>query len=107
MGLAFLFCLLNVVADIWMTVKIAKGTHLDEAFEGDEVGYDKVVVRELFALIVPGYLFVPYLLEPFVEYVLPYWVYRWLVRSDARFSPREAEKALEPPEMDIVWRYAD
>lgn len=107
LGLAFFANLLNVVADVWMTMQVAKGTMLDEAFEGDNVGYDRVVVHELFALIVPGYLFVPYLIQPVVECVLPYCLYRWLVRSDSRFMQREAEKALEPPEFDLVWRYAD
>jgi len=107
LGLAFFANLLNVVADVSMTLEVAKGAHLDDAFHGDTIGYDRVVVRELFALIVPGYLLVPYLLQPLVEYVLPFWVYRWLVRSDTRFHQREAEKALEPPIFDIVWRFAD
>jgi hypothetical protein len=107
LALAFLFSLLNVVADVTMTLQIAKGANLDEAFYGDEVGYDKVIVREMFAMVVPGYLFVPYLVEPVFEYILPYWIYRWLVRSDVRFSQREAEKALEPPEFEIVWHCAD
>jgi hypothetical protein len=107
LGLAFIASLLNVFADLFMTMQVAQGVQLDESFHGDPVGYDTIMGRELFALIVPGYLFVPYILQPLVEYMLPYVVFKWLVRTDTCMHLREAEKALEPPPFDIVWRYAD
>jgi len=86
---------------------VARGALLDETFVGDAVGYDAIVGRELFSLIVPGYLLVPFLLQPLAEYVLPYFLYKWLIRADIRMHLRAAEKAMEPPEFDIVWRYSD
>jgi len=107
LSLAFLANLLNVCADLWVTLHIAKGAQLDAAFSGDVSGYDRVVVRELMSLIVPGYLFTPYIIEPLFSNFVPYWLNRWLVRSDKRWSRRDAEKVLEAPNFEFCWRYAD
>lgn len=107
LALAFFSNLLNVVADLWMTMEIAKGAQMDEAFSGDAVGYDTVVAREMYVLIVPSYLFTPYIVQPLFETLLPYWLYRWLIRSNSLVSRRQAERCMEAPEFDIVWRYAD
>jgi hypothetical protein len=105
--LAFFSNLLNVVADLYMTMEIAKGAQMDEAFSGDAVGYDTVVAREMYVLIVPSYLFTPYFVQPLFETLLPYWLYRWLIRSNSLVRRRQAERCMEAPEFDIVWRYAD
>lgn len=107
LALAFFANLLNVVADLWMTMEIAKGAQMDEAFTGDAVGYDTVVAREMYVLIVPSYLFTPYIVQPLFETLLPYWLYRWLIRSNSLVHRRQAERCMEAPEFDIVWRYAD
>merc|ERR550514_1071319 len=79
--LAFLATLLNTGIDIWVTLKIAQGKQLDAVSLGDHAGYDTVLARELMALIVPGYLILPYLFLPMVEHVLPYFLGIWFVRS--------------------------
>jgi len=88
-------------------MEVAKGTSLDEAFEGHRVGYDAALAEGIVAIIIPGYLIIPYIAAPFFLFVLPYWVSRWIVRSRS-VGIREAERALEAPPFDVVpWRYSD
>merc|ERR1719271_475071 len=86
---------LNTVLDLLLVMEVAKGTSLDEAFEGHRVGYDAALAEGIVAIIIPGYL------------ILPYRVSRWIVRSRS-VGFREGERALEAPPFDVVpWRYAD
>lgn len=108
LSLALLSTLLNTVFDLWMVLRISKGVGGAEtdAAEASSHGIDAIVARELFAMIVPGYLILPYLVTPFFEHVMPYFLGLWLVRS-RRTSLRDAEDCLKCPEFDICWRYSD
>mmetsp|Transcript_151534 Transcript_151534/g.267424 ORF Transcript_151534/g.267424 Transcript_151534/m.267424 type:complete len:1069 (+) Transcript_151534:83-3289(+) len=104
---AFLSNMINVTLDIIMTVKIARGATLDSAFNGTDVHYNTLVAKYMYGLIVPGYLFTPYIGEVLFSHILPYWIGRWLVISCKEYKRRDAEKILQPQGYDIVWRYAD
>jgi hypothetical protein len=108
LSLALLSTLLNTVFDLWMVLRISKGVGAsgEGGSEGSSEGFDHIVARELFLMIVPGYLILPYLVTPLVEHVLPYWLGLWIVRS-RNTSLRNAEECLKCPEFDICWRYSD
>jgi len=106
LSLGFLATLLNTIFDLWLVMEIAKGTEVDEAFEGKDTGYDRVLAAELMVLIVPGYLVLPYVATPLFEHVLPYVSIKAISRS-RHVAKRNAELGLEPPPFDIVWRYSD
>jgi hypothetical protein len=108
--LAYSFYQLNTVADITMTVQLAQGVTLDDAFSqpvGEHLGYGRVLARELLALLMPGYLVVPYLLEPVARVGLPYWLGKVIARSDKHVCQPVATAWLKSPPMELSWRYAD
>lgn len=98
---------LNTLCDLWLVLQMAKGIELDDAMEGVHSGYERVLAGEMFVLIVPGYLFLPYIIAPIFEYYLPYKLTHLIVRSRRNFATRQAERAVEQPHFDICWRYAD
>jgi hypothetical protein len=103
------FCavFLNTVLDLLLVMEVAKGTSLDGAFEGHRVGYDAALVEGVVAIIIPGYLILPYIAAPIFLYALPYYVAVFIVKS-RRVGIREAERALEAAPFDVVpWRYID
>jgi hypothetical protein len=106
LSMGFLATLLNTACDLWLVMEIAKGTEINDAFSGKDVGYDRVLAAELMVLIVPGYLVVPYVLTPLFEHVLPYISVHSVVRTRI-VARRQAELGLEHPPLDIVWRYSD
>jgi hypothetical protein len=106
LSLAFLATLLNTGADIWIASEIAKGTALSDALEGQINSFDRAISRELMGVIVPGYILLPYLIAPFFEHVVPYYLGKWFVQSK-RMSLRASEEILVCPEFDICWRYSD
>lgn len=101
LSLAFLSTLLNTVCDIWMLLHITSS----EA-QGGSVDFDSIVAKQAYAMIVPGYLILPYLVAPVVENVIPYYMGVWFVRS-RRASLRASEECLKCDEFDICWRYSD
>lgn len=106
LSLALICTLLNTGFDIWMVFRIAKGITITDAGSGTSQGFDHVVAEEMFAMIVPGYLILPYLVTPFFEHVVPYYLGLWLVRS-RKAALRAGEDCLKCPEFDICWRYSD
>lgn len=86
---------------------MAKGLELDNAVNGIHTGYERVVAGELFVLIVPGYLIVPFIVAPLACHLLPFLFASLIVRSRRNFATRQAERAMEHPHFDIVWRYAE
>merc|ERR1719379_2497570 len=87
-------------------MRIAQGIQLTNEFQGKNDGYDHVVAGELFSMIVPGYLILPYVATPLVQDVLPYYMNCWFIRSK-KASLRDAEASIACPEFDICWRYSD
>lgn len=106
LSMAFLATLLNTACDLWMVMKIAEGRMHSNTFEGKSDEYDHIIAGELFTLIVPGYLILPYIATPVVEHVMPYVMGTWYIRS-RKTSLRDAEACLACPEFDICWRYSD
>lgn len=106
LSMAFLATLLNTACDLWMVMQIAQGVQLTNDFQGKNDGYDHVIAEELFSLIVPGYLIIPYVATPVIEHLLPYIMGTWYIRS-RRTSLRDAEACIACPEFDICWRYSD
>jgi hypothetical protein len=103
------FCavFLNTVLDLLLVMEVAKGTSLDGAFEGHRVGYDAALVEGVVAIIIPGYLILPYVVAPIFLYALPYYVSVFIVKS-RRVGVREAERSLEAAPFDVLpWRYID
>lgn len=107
LALAFLGTLLNTVTDLAMVAMVARGVMLEEAFRGRDTGYDAAVADELFTLIVPGYILVPYAGGPILEHLVPYWLAKALIRTHARVKLQHATSALKCPDFDICWRYSD
>jgi len=106
LSMGFMATLLNTACDLWLVMEIAKGTEINDAFNGEDTGYDRVLAAELMVLIVPGYLVIPYVLTPFFEHVLPYLCVHSVVRTRI-VARRQAELGLEHPPFDICWRYSD
>lgn len=106
LSMGFMATFLNTICDLWLVMEIAKGQEINDAFSGEDTGYDRVLAAELMVLIVPGYLILPYVLTPFFEHVLPYVCVHSVVRTRI-VARRQAELGLEPPPFDICWRYSD
>merc|ERR1719191_1330768 len=49
---SFIATFVNVMTDLMMTAAIVKGVKLDKAFEGDVAGYDRLLAKHIFELIV-------------------------------------------------------
>jgi hypothetical protein len=98
---------LNTFLDLLVVMEVAKGTSLDQAFEGHRVGYDAALAEGIVAIIIPGYLILPYVVAPIFLYLLPYYLSKRIITSRS-VGIREAERALEAPPFDVVpWRYID
>jgi len=67
---------------------------------------DSLIAKPAYAMIVPGYLILPYLVAPIVEIIVPYYLGVYLVRSK-KASLRAGEECLKINEFDICWRYSD
>jgi hypothetical protein len=82
LGMAFVGTFTNTIFDLIMVAHIAKRQHVESAFLTNiSSGYDTAIAHELYKLIVPGYLILPYFAIPTFEHLLPYWFAVWLVRS--------------------------
>merc|ERR1719161_3252916 len=100
LAMAFLATLLNTGCDIWIASQIAQGTvKLSDALEGQNMGqnsFDRAISHELMGIIVPGYILLPYLIAPFFEHVVPYYLGKWFVQSKS-MSRRASEARLVCP----------
>jgi len=107
MAMAFICTLVNTLCDLAMVAVVAKGVMLENAFAGKSSSYSTVVAEELFKLMVPGYLILPYLGQPIAVHIAPYLLAKFLIRAHARVTRSSANKALLCSEFDICWRYSD
>merc|ERR1719159_855768 len=91
---------INTVIDMWLVVYMAHG------FQQGSGGDPEAVVRnpsmqhalfiQLIGYLYPGTLLLPFLLEPIVINIAPYFLGLWLVRS-RRVSRYDAEQCLVCP----------
>merc|ERR1719313_1771704 len=110
LNLCIFFLLLNTACDVAMTVVLAQGINLDDAFSkpvGPQAGYSRVLARELLALIMPGYLIVPYLVEPIFTIWLPKYLGIIVARADERVKEPLATAWVHCIPIELSWRYAD
>lgn len=108
-GLFILGMFVNTLCDLISILIIATGIVVSLATTSEHMqnGYSIDAASELMSLLVPGYLVLPFVLAPFVEYFFPSFVAAQLVRSTPGLSKRQAETLLEPPEFEIRFRYPD
>lgn len=97
--------LINIFCDVGVTLYAAYTKH-NESFpkntEGD-VDYGVALLqKELFILLVPGYIAIPYIGEPLATVLLPLWIGIWRIKADCRISPETAERMMLSGEIDIV-----
>merc|ERR1719235_2087287 len=110
LNMCIFFLLLNTICDVAMTVVLAQGINLDDAFSkpvGPQAGYSRVLARELLALIMLGYLIVPYLVEPIFTIFVPKYLGTIVARADERVKPPLATAWLHCVPIELSWRYAD
>jgi hypothetical protein len=110
LNMCIFFLLLNTACDVGMTVVLAQGINLDDAFSepvGPHSGYSRVLARELLALIMPGYLIVPYLVEPVFTILVPKYIGTIVARADERVKDPLATAWMHCIPIELSWRYAD
>lgn len=100
LALAFMATVMNTICDVFVVLRITNSSG------GSSHDFDKVLAPEMFAMIVPGYLILPYLFVPLAENIAPYFIGKWLVRS-RKATLRASERCLTCPDFDICWRYSD
>eukprot|EP00927_Polykrikos_kofoidii_P066669 TRINITY_DN62226_c0_g1_i1.p1 TRINITY_DN62226_c0_g1~~TRINITY_DN62226_c0_g1_i1.p1 ORF type:complete len:954 (-),score=77.92 TRINITY_DN62226_c0_g1_i1:85-2757(-) len=61
-----------------------------------------VAMGDLYTLLIPMYVLVPYIGEPFASVFLPYWIGILRIMGDVRITPEHAERLLLAGEMDII-----
>eukprot|EP00930_Biecheleria_cincta_P039519 TRINITY_DN27165_c0_g1_i1.p1 TRINITY_DN27165_c0_g1~~TRINITY_DN27165_c0_g1_i1.p1 ORF type:complete len:1344 (+),score=179.91 TRINITY_DN27165_c0_g1_i1:34-4065(+) len=62
----------------------------------------RLSMQELAGMLIPMYILLPYIGEPFITILVPYWVGILRVKADRRISRGHAERLLQAPEIDIV-----
>jgi hypothetical protein len=109
-GLYTFSVLTNTVLDLWLVSIMARGWKADVAVDPEALvrvpSMQHAVFVQLALYLWPGCLLIPFVLEPLVLNVCPYFVAKWLVRSRPSCSKLEAEDCLTPPLFDLV-RYGD
>jgi len=102
--------LTNTVLDLWLISIMARGWMADMALDPEALVRVPSMQHAMFAQLAlylwPGCLLIPFVLEPLVLNVCPYFVAKWLVRSRPSCSKLEAEECLAPPPFDLN-RYGD
>jgi hypothetical protein len=98
---------LNVVTDVVVTWMVVYKDKVNLAFfQGDSgffwsYGMDHIF-ESIFWLLIPAYVLVPYVLEPFFTVCVAFWLGVWRVKSDRSISKQHAERILMAPEIDII-----
>jgi len=101
---------LNTILDIWLVSIMAFGWQRDAAADPDAVvrnpSLQHAIFDQLIIYLWPCTLLLPFLLEPIVLNVAPYFLAKWLVRSRPACSKMDAEECLVSPPFDLN-RYGD
>eukprot|EP00971_Amphidinium_carterae_P338404 6475710-Amphidinium_carterae.1 len=109
MVLIYLAMTVNTAFDVYIVMMVLKGMATSMAVYGtlDVMHYHRILAKELFMLIVPGYLITPYIICPIFEDWLPLWMERRRIRSTEAISPARAGVRYKYKEFDITWRFSD
>mmetsp|Transcript_11327 Transcript_11327/g.21449 ORF Transcript_11327/g.21449 Transcript_11327/m.21449 type:complete len:1100 (-) Transcript_11327:128-3427(-) len=117
---------INTVLDLWMVLVLAYGYKSDAAWnvtDGKKSTLEQSGVLsanaishnpsiqdalyvELVAYLYPGTLLIPYVIEPIVLWLVPYYLYSWLIRSTKGISLFDAEGYLVAFPFELS-RYGD
>jgi len=62
----------------------------------------RLCLTELYTMLIPMYVLVPYIGEPIVSVLLPYWIGIFRVKGDMRITPQHAERLLVAGEIDVI-----
>jgi len=102
--------MINIICDLYVTIRNVftmwerdyPGTDLANDW-GFIMGYGLQAINwHLYYLLIPGYVFVPYVGEPLATMLLPYWIGVWRVKSDPRIDSRMAERIMVGGDIDII-----
>lgn len=101
---------INTVLDMWLVTVMGVGWQRDAASDPDALVRNPSLQHAIFSQLIfylwPCTLLLPFLLEPVVLNVAPYFLAKWLVRARPNCSKLEAEECLLPPPFDLN-RYGD
>jgi hypothetical protein len=106
---------MNTCLDLWVVTVVAHGysfSAVDKMAPKDvlsgSLAYRRALYVQLLSYLYPGTLFIPFVVEPIVALVFPYYMGKWLVRSrpDIFKRVRVAEDCMSCPYFDLS-RYGD
>mmetsp|Transcript_36149 Transcript_36149/g.84718 ORF Transcript_36149/g.84718 Transcript_36149/m.84718 type:complete len:1096 (-) Transcript_36149:116-3403(-) len=105
----FIAMTVNTAFDVWVVMIVLKGMAKSMAVYGtlDVMHYHRILAKELFMLIVPGYILTPYVICPVFEDWLPAWMERRRIRSTEGLSRAAAQVRYKYKDFDVTWRYSD
>ncbi|CAE8688559.1 unnamed protein product [Polarella glacialis] len=96
---------INIFADLYVTMGTAMAVYnAHNATNVSWISYNglRLVMSDLFDLLVPGYILLPYMGEPMMTVLLPYWISIWRVKRDTRITAEHSERLMEAPPADII-----
>lgn len=100
---------INTVIDMWIVFFMAHGFQQDSGMDPEAAVRNPSMQHALFVQLIgylwPCTLLVPFLFEPIILNVAPYFLGTWLIRS-RRVHRRDAEDCMACPEFDLL-RYGD
>ncbi|CAD7939134.1 unnamed protein product [Amoebophrya sp. A120] len=103
----YFFCALVLATDLLIVLSMSQAQQMNETAEGKGRVITVALAQQFYEMIMPGYLIIPYLAESAFDTLMPRYVGAIIVGARPDMSHWLAEKALEGPEMNPVWRYVD
>jgi len=62
----------------------------------------RISLEDLYTMLIPMYVWLPQVGEPWVSVWVPYWIGILRIKCDTRITPAHADKLLQAPDMDVV-----
>eukprot|EP00392_Amoebophrya_sp_AT5.2_P005306 g5315.t1 len=106
----FFFCLLVVFGDLGIVLTMSQAAQLNATAAGNPNTITQFMAEQWYGMLMPGFLVsdvMPYIAESVFDTILPRYLGGLIVGARPDMSHWYAEKALEGPEMNPVWRYVD
>jgi len=97
--------LLNVVADFMVSAYVSLSLTKPELMSESSFYWSFGVgawFSDIYNVLIPGYILVPYIGEPIATVLLTFWVGRWRVGVDRRINRSYAERIMVSAEVDII-----
>merc|ERR1719188_254223 len=109
-GLYSFAVLVNTVLDMWLIWIMGRGWRSDALNDPEALvrrpSMQNAIFTQLCFYLWPCTLLLPFMIEPIVLNVAPYFLAKWLVRSRKGCTKKEAEECLMAPPFDLN-RYGD